>query len=520
MTTEITLDAAMQEQVFAFLADPATHGGMGIRRIDTHAAVVFLAGDRALKVKRAVRFPFLDYSTLAKRKAACDEEIRINRPGAPQIYRRVVAITQGHNGALRIDGDGAIVEYAVEMARFDENATLDHLAQTGALESSLIMDLADAIATSHQAAPIVAADGWIRSIPSIISANTIAFRASRRFPDRDIDALDTASQLAFTRIRPRLEERGHLGLVRRCHGDLHLANIVQIGRNPVLFDAIEFDPAIASIDILYDLSFTVMDLLRYSHRAEASILLNKYLTATFKENLDGLVTLPLFMSMRAAIRANVILARLGRAHKNDASLLLAARDYFSLACRLISPARPMLVAIGGLSGTGKSVLARALAEALEPPPGAVILRSDVARKQYFQIHETQKLPASAYQPHIGVIVYQTLAERAERILSQGHSIILDAVFAKSSERLAVADIARKLNLPFVGLFLVSDLPTRMSRVGHRTDDASDATVDLVKTQETYDVGPLDWHVIDASETPAQTLHCSKVALGRSEIRMR
>lgn len=520
MTTEITQDTATQQRVFAFLADPTTHGGMGIRRIDTHAAVVFLAGDRALKVKRAIRFPFLDYSTLVKRKAACDEEIRINRPTAPQIYRRVVAITQGHNGALRIDGDGAIVEYAVEMTRFDEDATLDHLAQAGALEPSLIVDLADAIATSHQAAPIVAAEGWVRSIPSIISANTIAFRASRRFPDRDIDALDTASQLVFTKIRPRLEERGQRGLVRRCHGDLHLANIVRIGCKPILFDAIEFDPAIASIDILYDLSFTVMDLLRFRRRTEASILLNQYLTATFKENLDGLATLPLFMSMRAAIRTNVLLARLGGAHKNEASTLLAARDYFSLARRLISPAQPMLVAIGGLSGTGKSVLARALTQALEPPPGAVILRSDVARKQHFQVHETQELPASAYQPHIGAIVYQTLAECAEQILSQGHSIILDAVFAKPSERLAVADIARNLNLPFVGLFLVSDLATRMSRVGHRTGDASDATVNLVKNQETYDLGPLDWHSIDASGTPEQTLQRSKVALGRSEILMR
>jgi aminoglycoside phosphotransferase family enzyme/predicted kinase len=517
MTSEITQDTAMQEQVFAFLANPATHGGTDVRRIDTHAAVVFLANDYALKVKRAVRFPFLDYSRLAKRKAACDEEIRINRQGAPQIYRRVVAITQGHDGALRIDGDGAIVEYAVEMARFDESATLDHLAQAGALEPSLIMDLADAIAASHQAAPIVAADGWIRSIPSIITANTTAFRASGRLPNRDIDTLDTASQLAFTQIQVLLKERSRRGLVRRCHGDLHLANIVQIGRKPVLFDAIEFDPAIASIDILYDLSFTIMDLLRYGRRTEASILLNRYLTATFKENLDGLATLPLFMSMRAAIRANVLLARLGGSRKDEASILLAARDYFSLACRLINPTQPMLVAIGGLSGTGKSVLARALAETLEPPPGAVILRSDVTRKQLFQVDETHKLPASAYQPHVGATVYRILAERAEQILSQGHSVILDAVFAKPSERLAIADVARKLNLPFAGLFLVSHLATRMSRVGRRTGDASDATVNLVKNQEAYDVGPLDWHVIDASGTPEQTLQRSEVALGRSEM---
>ena len=508
----------MQRQVFAFLADPAAHGGMEVRRIDTHAAVVFLAGDRALKVKRAVRFPFLDYSTLEKRKAACDEEIRINRPAAPQIYHRVVAITQSHDGALRIDGDGVPVEYAVEMTRFDENATLDHLAQAGALEPPLMVGLADAIAASHQAAPIVATDGWIRAIPSIISANTTAFRASDRFPEREVDTLDTASQSAFTKIRTRLEERSRRGMVRRCHGDLHLANIVQIGRKPVLFDAIEFDPAIASIDVLYDLSFTLMDLLRYKRRTEANILLNRYLTTTLNENLDGLATLPLFMSMRAAIRANVLLARLGGARKDEAFILLAARDYFSLACRLINPSQPMLVAVGGLSGTGKTVLARALAETIESPAGAVILRSDVTRKQHFQIHKTQKLPASAYRPHVGAIVYRILIERAEQILSQGHSVILDAVFAKPSERLAVADVARKLNLPFAGLFLVSDLATRMKRVGHRIGDASDATVALVKNQEAYAGGPLGWHSIDASGTPQHTLQRSKSALQTLEGR--
>ena len=160
-THDSTPDAATQRQVFAFLADPATHGGTVVRRIDTHAAVVFLAGDRALKVKRAVRFPFLDYSTLARRKAACDEEIRINRPAAPQIYRRVAAITRSRDGALHIDGDGAPVEYAVDMARFDVDATLEHLASAGALEPELIAGLVEAIGASHRNAPVVAAKGWI-----------------------------------------------------------------------------------------------------------------------------------------------------------------------------------------------------------------------------------------------------------------------------------------------------------------------------------------------------------------------
>jgi aminoglycoside phosphotransferase family enzyme/predicted kinase len=517
MTSPTTQETAIQRKVLAFLAAPATHGDADVRRIDTHAAVVFLAGDRALKVKRAIRFPFLDYSTLAKRKASCEEEIKINRSSAPQIYRRVVAITQGDDGSFCIDGDGLPVEYAVEMKRFDERLTLDHVAQAGAMDPALVVDLAEAIAASHRTASAAAADGWICSVPSIIADNTSAFRASGCLPVDAVDELDAASQTEFLRIRARLRERGRLGLVRRCHGDLHLANIVLIGHKPVLFDAIEFDPAIASVDVLYDLSFTLMDLLHYGRRLEANILLNRYLTTTFEDNLDGITALPLFMSMRAAIRANVLLVRLGEANPDKASIRLAARSYFALARQLISPASPTLVAIGGLSGTVKTVLARALADAIEPPPGALILRSDVMRKQYFQVHETQQLPTTAYQPEATAIIYQLLTERAGRILSQGRSVILDAVFAKPAERLAITGIARKLHVPFVGLFLVSDLASRMSRVGQRAGDASDATLDLVKHQENYDVGPLDWHVIDASGTPEQTLQRSKAKLGTPEL---
>ncbi len=514
MTGSIAQDATTQRQVFAFLADPGTHGGADVRRIETHAAVVFLAGERALKIKRAVRFPFLDYSTSAKRKAACDEEIRINRPSAPQIYRRVVAITQGGDGALSIDGDGAPIEYAVEMTRFDERATLDRLAQEGALDPALVTDLADVIAASHRAASAANADRWIGSVSSIITANTTAFRASGRLPAGDIDALDAASHAEFSKIRARLEQRGGRGLVRRCHGDLHLGNIVRIGRKPVLFDAIEFNPAIASVDILYDLAFTMMDLLHHGRHAEANSLLNRYLTTTLEENLDGVATLPLFMSMRAAIRANVLLARLDAINKAD--ILALARRYFALALRLIAPAPPTLVAIGGLSGAGKTVLARALADAMEPPPGALILRSDIARKQYFQVDETQPLPASAYQRQVTAIIYQILAERAGCILSQGLSVIVDAVFSDPAERLAIAGVARALHLPFAGLFLVSDLATRMDRVAHRAGDASDATLDVVKRQEDYNVGALDWNVIDASGTPEQTLQRSKAKLGALE----
>jgi uncharacterized protein len=320
MTTSTTAD---QERVFAFLTDPATHPGL--QRIDTHAASIFLEGSRALKIKRAVHFPYLDYSTLAKRKAACDEEIRINRPFAPQIYHRVVPITQDNDGSLDIAGDGTPVEFAIEMTRFDERQTFDYLAEAGPLDPDLVDATADAIATSHGIAPLAPAKPWIESIPAFIEGNDKAFRTAACFVKSDVDDLREASQSAFLRVRGLLEQRGAQGFVRRCHGDLHLANIVLIDGKPVLFDAIEFDPIIASIDVLYDLAFPMMDFIRYDRHAAANALLNRYLSKTSNENLDALASLPLFISLRAAIRANVTLARLDRSRRDKAEVITRRR---------------------------------------------------------------------------------------------------------------------------------------------------------------------------------------------------
>lgn len=191
------------------------------------------------------------------------------------------------------------------------------------------------------------AEPWIQSIPVIIPDNTEAFRAARCFPEHDIGDLGDASHSAFDPIRGLLEQRGSAGFVRRCHGDLHLANIVLIEENPVLFDAIEFDPTIASTDVLYDLAFPIMDFIKYERHAAANRLLNGYLSGTAEENLDALRALPLFMSLRAAIRCKVLLARLGPTCRDEANIKKSARVYFELALRLIQPAAPMLVAIGG-----------------------------------------------------------------------------------------------------------------------------------------------------------------------------
>lgn len=431
--------------------------------------------------------------------------MKINSQFAPQIYHRVVPITQAHDGSLSIDGDGIAVEFAIEMTRFDERQTIDHLAESGELDRALVDAIADAIAASHAVAPLAPVEPWIKSIPALVQGNTEAFRTAACFPPDDIDDLQAASLSAFSCVRNLLEQRGRRGHVRRCHGDLHLANIVLIERKPVLFDAIEFDPDIASVDILYDLAFPMMDFLHYGRHATANALLNGYLKTASIENFDGLAALPLFMSLRAAIRANVLLARLGQTSRDKAEIMRSAQTYFKLAQQLIHPSAPTLVAIGGLSGTGKSVLARILAPVVVPQPGAVVLRTDVLRKQHFQVNETDRLPESAYQPEATAKIYELLVQRALQILVQGHSVIVDAVFARESERAAIRDAARSLNARFVGLFLQTNLATRLNRLGRREGDASDATPEIAGLQEKYDIGAIDWTIIDASGTSEQTL---------------
>jgi uncharacterized protein len=503
MAASASTESDLQERVFAFLTDPATHSG--VKRIDTHAASVFLEGGRALKIKRAVRFPFLDYSTLEKRRAACDEEIRINRQFAPQVYRRVVPITQTGDGSLEVGGGGSPVEFAVEMNRFDERQTFDHLAKAGPLDPALVDAVAEAIAASHKRAPQAQTEPWTQSIPGVIDGNTAAFREAGDFSNEEIDNLAQASHAAYCRLAGLFGQRGRAGFVRRCHGDLHLANIVLIEGQPVLFDAIEFDPVIASIDVLYDLAFPIMDFLHYDRITAANALLNKYLALTEIENPDALSALPLLMSLRAAIRANVLRARVGRNSRDGADVLQSVRNYLELARRSIRPSVPTLVAIGGLSGTGKSLTARALTPGILPLPGAVLLRTDVLRKQYFQVAETERLPNSSYLPEATEKIYEMLFRRASRILAQGHSVVVDAVFAREAERAAIADVARRLSVRFSGLFLTSDLAIRQQRVGQREADASDATPEIAQLQEGYDIGVLDWAQIDASGTPDQTL---------------
>jgi aminoglycoside phosphotransferase family enzyme/predicted kinase len=497
-----------QKAAFELLADPATHGGAEVTRFDTHAASVFLAGRRAYKVKRAVRFPFLDYSTLEKRKEACLAELKVNQRFAPKLYHRVVPINRDGGGGLKLDGPGEPVEWAVEMTRFDEAQTLDHVAERGGLRDALPEKLARMVAAMHRRAEPVDPAPWLKALSGYIGQNTNGFRQHKAiFPSDLVEQLERRSRAALDRVRPLLIERGRLGLIRHCHGDLHLGNVALIDNEPVAFDAIEFDPVIASGDVLYDLAFLLMDLVERDLGAAANTVLNGYFEASRRiEDCDGLAALPLFLSLRAAIRAMVTAARLERTteDKREATARAAAK-YFRLALDLLAQPAPKLIATGGLSGTGKSVLAKGLAPFVAPMPGALVLRSDVERKALFGVDETERLPPEAYRTEESERVYAVLYDKAARIARAGHSVIADAVFAKAHEREAIEAVARDAGVAFQGFYLTADLDTRLKRIGGRGPDASDADAAVARRQEEFALGDVDWTIVDASGTPADTL---------------
>ena len=488
-----------QSEVFAFLADRrAYRGAEPVKRIDTQGAAVFLAGDDAYKALRAIRLPFLDFSTLDKRRAACAAEIAANRDNAPGVYLDVTPIVRRGAG-LAIGGEGEVVEWTTHMRRFDENATLDRVAERGALSPQLIRDLAATIRRSHDRAPIGDGARATRSLATYLDQNQAAFatRPDLFAPSRAA-ALDRESRAAFAALRPLLIARGRAGWVRRCHGDLHLRNIALIDGEPTLFDAIAFDTDIATGDVLYDLAFTLMDLWQRDQRTAANRLQANYLSLGQPDELDGLAALPFFMSLRAAIRAKVEAANVAHlaagARRAERTL---ARDYFVLAEAFLRPAAPRLVAIGGLSGTGKSALAAALAPAVGRAPGALTLRSDVERKRLFAVAETERLPPGGYDLAATEATYARLVDKARRALAGGQSVILDAVYAKSYERRAVAELAAERAVPFLGLWLEAPLTKRLERIARRRGDASDADGGIAARQSAEPLAEPGWSSLDA-----------------------
>lgn len=500
-----------QTEAIEFLARGDNDGRRGEtpRRIDTHSSIVFLTADRVYKIKRAVKFSFLDYSHVVDRERFCRAEFALNRRTAPALYRRVRALTRTTSGGLEWDGAGALVEPVLEMARFDDDALFDRLAADGRLTPALMTKLGDIIAAFHERAEVTPDFGGSGGIAAVIADNDANLIAGCPPLARDaVAALRAASDQALAKHAASLDERRRDGKVRRCHGDLHLRNICLFAGEPTLFDCIEFSDDIACIDTLFDFAFLLMDIEHRGLRPLGNVVFNRYFDRAGDE-ISGLGALPLLMSVRAAIRAKVAIAAL----KVQTDAAAEAKAYLDLATSLLRPSRPRLIALGGLSGSGKSTIGASLAGDFAPAPGARHIRSDVVRKSLMKVAPETRLPASAYTHAVGEEVYRRVRAQAAASLAAGYCAIVDATFMDEGERAAIAAVAARAGVPFDALWLTAPDAVLLDRVAKRRGDASDADRAVLMQQLHAPLGAMTWQRVDVSGDAARALAAARRALG-------
>lgn len=483
--------------MIAFLSDAGTHGAP-VEVIETHSACVFLAGPHAYKLKRAVKYDFLDFSTVELRHEACEAEVRLNARTAPDLYLRAAPVTRDRDGRLHVGGDGEAVDWIVVMRRFDQAGLLDRLAAAGALPVALMHDLADEVSLLHGAAEVRPDHGGLEGMQWVVEGNAGVFEQYLDvLPADGVARVNTATRAALERHAALLERRRLAGRVRQCHGDLHLRNIVLIDGRPVIFDAVEFNDRIACTDVLYDLAFLVMDLLRTGLPAHAAAVVNRYLEV--RDELDGMALMPLFLSVRAAVRAKVaaIEARVAHDPQQSARDRTLAGIYLEDADAFLRPQPTRVIAIGGPSGAGKTTLAGNLAAGLGAPPGAVVIRSDVIRKRLCGVPPEQRLGPEAYTDAMSRRVYTDLCARVRQVLDAGYTAIADAVFAHADTRAAIEDVARDAGVPFQGFWLEAPIPVMVARLETRVRDASDATPAVLARQLAHPADARGWTRLDA-----------------------
>ncbi|MEP2830114.1 AAA family ATPase [Parvibaculum sp.] len=518
-------DRSENEALLGFLESGDAHGlgaNETVTHIETHASHVFLAGARAYKMKKPVKFTFLDFSTLEKRKAACEHEVELNRRTAPDIYLGVTPVRR-RGGDFVIGGDeGEAVEYLVEMKRFGGEGLLATLAEKGALDLSAVTELAVNVAAFHGKAEVTPDFGGAAGTASIVagSAEDMKPVAGTVLDAEKVRRVTALSEALIERHAALLDERRKAGYVRHCHGDLHLGNVTMVEGHPVIFDCIEFDDRLARIDVLYDLAFLLMDLAFRAGRDArlagfAARALNTWLDSLREEDIGpairGLALLPLFVSMRAVVRAKVTAVQVngeGDEKKRDNEKREKARAYLDFALKALEETQPLLVAIGGLSGTGKSTVAKEIVTRIGGPLGAVHLRSDIIRKRMFGAGPLDRLPDGAYAPGVGNRVYEEMHTLARKALEAGRSVVTDAVFAREEERLAVAELTSGTDARFRGLWLEAPAEVLEERVAARERegrDPSDAGIEVLRKQLAYDPGKMTWARVDASGTPGEVL---------------
>ncbi|BCK88112.1 putative protein [Sideroxyarcus emersonii] len=482
---------ANQQRLIAALREPRRypHAARSVEVIETHISWVLLAGSYAYKIKKAVDLGFLDYSTLSLRRSCCEEEIRLNRRTAPELYLDTVAI--GGSAEIPQFGMQPAIEYAVRMRRFVSADLMDKSLQRGRIEARHIDSLAAAIVRFHAAIPAAAPGSGFGTPASIRNAAMQNFEQLRLLlaDDADLDgiaALEAATEAEFAACRATFEARREQGWVRECHGDLHLGNIVLVGDQPVPFDCIEFNPDLRWIDVMDEIAFPMMDLLHRNRAELAWRVLNGCLEGS--GDYGGVSVLRFYLAYRAAVRAKVSAFRAaqpGMSRHARAPALAACRSYLALARQCLGRYRPALIVMHGLPGSGKTTFSQLALQQL----GAIRIRSDVERKRLFGLGGLESSRA-----HVGDIygaeatrqTYARLHELARGILLAGLPVIVDAAFLRQEEREAFRRLAQGMSVPFAIASLHASDAVLRERVQLRRNDASEADVavlDLLQSRQ-------------------------------------
>lgn len=491
-----------QRPTIAFLERALDRNGP-VDVLETHISVIFLAGNRAFKMKKAVKLPYADFSNPALRLAACEKELALNARTAPSLYLGAHRITRDTGGAMELDGGGEIVDALVEMARFDQDCLFDRLAERGKLTVANMTDVAHAIAAFHKLAPVLHVSSGSENIRKVMDINEAGFATSSVFSRNELNTLFAKFHTALAANAIYLDRREAAGKVRRCHGDLHLRNICLLDDGPTLFDCIEFNEEIATIDILYDLAFLLMDLWHRGLSGFANLVMNRYFDELNEE--DGFALLPFFMAIRAAVRAHVTATQASESGGRADALIETARAYKDLAQSLLDHVPPRIVAIGGLSGSGKSTIAELLAPQIGDPPGARFIETDRIRKTMFGVSAETHLPSDAYRPEVSERVYEELIHRSVAIPEKGGTVVAAAVFDRPDDRRRIEEAALGCGVPFTGIWLDADSVTLHARVHGRSAGPSDADEAVLDKQLEHDRGEIRWIKVDARETPQEVV---------------
>jgi aminoglycoside phosphotransferase family enzyme/predicted kinase len=474
-------DANDQARLLEALTRASIYGAAckRVERLETHISCVFLTGECAYKVKKAVDFGFLDFTTLEARRKYCEEELRLNRRLAPALYLDVVPITGTVEGPV-IGGTGPALEYAVKMREFSQDDLASRLLARCELSASDIDALAAKVAAFHAAVGTAAGDSSFGSPKEILRVARQNFAQLDSVPipvaDRDrLESLREWTEREFSARHGAFLRRREGRFVRECHGDLHLGNIARVDGELTIFDGIEFNESMRWIDVMSEVAFTVMDLHERGRADLAARFLNAYLETT--GDYAGLPVLRFYLVYRALVRAKIARMRAAQLRVGDAQRAVAVewRGYLALAQGYAQPPHPALVITHGFSGCGKTTLSQALLETI----GAVRMRSDVERKRFQGRGALERDRAGVdqdlYTAGVTEQTYRHLAELTREVVGAGFVAIVDAAFLKRWQRDLFRDLARQLGTRLVILDLTANEATLRQRIERRAATGSDAS---------------------------------------------